>query len=261
MSPQNLTNVYNQNPTLQGQYTLQQYLDLFGQGSYTPIQPTPTTTGDPNPTLIQPKQGIINQNINQFQNQGGGGEGDGNNTIGGKDYGYKSSFASTATTPEENENFLNDIGEGTIDDDDMPGFDLKGLGAFFSNLPTPFNLAKKGMKAFNDYQEKKAKEREIELQKEIEAANLKAAIDAAEAERVAGVQSSLNEGSYVDRDSSGMSASDQQVGGGAGVAGLGSSATDRGSKSHQGYSQHAKGGRVRKRGSYFDGGIVSLRRR
>ena len=45
MSPQNLTNVYNQNPTLQGQYTLQQYLDLFGGSSttttpqlYTPVQ-------------------------------------------------------------------------------------------------------------------------------------------------------------------------------------------------------------------------------
>ena len=33
MSPQNLTNVYNQNPTLQSNYTLQQYLDLFG-GQY-----------------------------------------------------------------------------------------------------------------------------------------------------------------------------------------------------------------------------------
>ena len=255
MSPSNLTAVYNNNPTLQSQYSLPDYLALFGQdSSSTPqlatayVDPTTSTTSAPASTGIP---SIINQNLNQ-----GGGEGDGggNNTIGGKDYGYKSSFASTGTTPEENENFLNDIGEGTIDDDDMPGFDLKGLGAFFSNLPTPFNLAKKGLKAIKDYQEKKAKEREIELQKEIEAA-------AAEAQRVAAVQSSLNEGSYVDRDSSGMSASDQQVGGGAGVAGLGPSATDRGSKSEQGYSQHAKGGRVRKRTSYFDGGIVSLRRR
>ena len=43
MSPQNLTNVYNQNPTLQGQYTLQQYLDLFG-GSSTTTTPTLTPT-------------------------------------------------------------------------------------------------------------------------------------------------------------------------------------------------------------------------
>ena len=66
MDVNNLTNVYNQNPTLQGSYTLQQYLDLFG-GSSTPT-PTPTP-GIP---------GIINQNINQYQGggndkQGGGG--------------------------------------------------------------------------------------------------------------------------------------------------------------------------------------------
>ncbi len=77
--------------------------------------------------------------------------------------------------------------------------------------------------------------------------------------RVAGVQRSLNTGTYVDRDSSGMSASDRAVGGGKGVAGLGSSAEARGSKSAQGYSQHAKGGRVKKRRSYFnDGGRVYL---
>ena len=69
MSPQNLTNVYNNNPTLQGSYTLQQYLDLFGQGSTTTPTPTPTPT-TPTPTPGIPS--IINQNINQYQNQGGG---------------------------------------------------------------------------------------------------------------------------------------------------------------------------------------------
>ena len=68
MSPQNLTNVYNQNPTLQSNYTLQQYLDLFG-GSSTGTTPTPT------PTPTPPSQGIINSGINQYQNQGGGGGG------------------------------------------------------------------------------------------------------------------------------------------------------------------------------------------
>ena len=61
MDINNLTSVYNQNPTLQGQYTLQQYLDLFGGSTYTP----PTT---PTPTPDVPDQGIINQNINQYQN-------------------------------------------------------------------------------------------------------------------------------------------------------------------------------------------------
>ena len=70
MSPQNLTNVYNQNPTLQSNYTLQQYLDLFG-GSSTP----PPATIQPVPTPNVPEKGIINQNINQYQSGGGGGGG------------------------------------------------------------------------------------------------------------------------------------------------------------------------------------------
>lgn len=80
-----------------------------------------------------------------------------------------------------------------------------------------------------------------------------------ERERVAAVQAKVDAGTYVDRDRYGMTASDRAVGGGRGVAGLGPSAEDRGRNSAQGYSQHAKGGFVR--GSYFNGGIVSLRRR
>jgi len=73
MSPQNLTNVYNQNPTLQGQYTLQQYLDLFG--GTPPTATIPPSNPNAPTTPITPNQGIINQNINQYQNQGGGGGG------------------------------------------------------------------------------------------------------------------------------------------------------------------------------------------
>ena len=77
MDVNNLTNVYNQNPTLQSNYTLQQYLDLFG-GSSTPppatIPPsdpnaptTPIPPSDPNAptTPIDPGQGIIGADINQ----------------------------------------------------------------------------------------------------------------------------------------------------------------------------------------------------
>ena len=67
MDINNLTNVYNQNPTLQGQYTLQQYLDLFGGSSTT----TPPTTSPP--TTSPPNQGIIGSNINQYQTGGGDG--------------------------------------------------------------------------------------------------------------------------------------------------------------------------------------------
>ena len=72
MDVNNLTNVYNQNPTLQSSYTLPQYLDLFGQspttGTPPPVQITPTDPNAPN----APVDGIINSNINQYQNQGGG---------------------------------------------------------------------------------------------------------------------------------------------------------------------------------------------
>jgi len=73
MSPQNLTNVYNQNPTLQSNYTLQQYLDLFGGSSTGTTTPTTNTTTTTPTTNVS--QGIINSGINQYQNQGGGGGG------------------------------------------------------------------------------------------------------------------------------------------------------------------------------------------
>ena len=82
--------------------------------------------------------------------------------------------------------------------------------------------------------------KEIEKQKEIAAQE--------ERDKTAALQAKVDAGTYMDRDRYGMTASDRAVGGGAGVASLGPSAEDRGSKSAQGYSQHAKGG------------IVSLRR-
>jgi hypothetical protein len=77
MNVNNLTNVYNNNPTLQGSYTLQQYLDLFG--GTPPTSTIPPTDPNAPTTPITPDQGIINANINQFQ---GGGDGGGITTIG-----------------------------------------------------------------------------------------------------------------------------------------------------------------------------------
>ena len=76
MDVNNLTNVYNQNPTLQGSYTLPQYLALFGQGATTP--PTATVPPiDPNSPTTPLNSGIINSGINQYQNQGGDKQGGG----------------------------------------------------------------------------------------------------------------------------------------------------------------------------------------
>ena len=66
----NLIATYQSNPTLQGRYTQQQYLDLFGfgqQGPTLPVQPD-----EPQP--IKPEEGIKNI-IGQNLNQGGGGGG------------------------------------------------------------------------------------------------------------------------------------------------------------------------------------------
>ena len=71
MDVNNLTSVYNQNPTLQSQYTLQQYLDMFG-GSSTGNTGTTAQTQTTTPTS-NASQGIIGSNINQYQTGGGDG--------------------------------------------------------------------------------------------------------------------------------------------------------------------------------------------
>ena len=63
----NLIATYQNNPTLQSQYTQQQYLDLFGFGANQP-QPDPDPT-PPDPT--PPVENIIGQNLNQGGGDGG----------------------------------------------------------------------------------------------------------------------------------------------------------------------------------------------
>ena len=275
MSPSNLTAVYNNNPTLQSMYSLPDYLALFGQdSSSTPqlatayVDPTTSTTSAPASTGIP---SIINQNLNQ-----GGGEGDGNNTIGGKDYGYNSSFAQDdkvqgPQTKEEIEGFLNDIGEGTIDDDDLTaGLSFKeglySLQNTFKNLPTPLNLARKGIKAFNDYQEKKEAERqkkEAERQQEIEkekkAAEVRQAIADAEAiERIR--QQYAAQGRDYGQGGASQETQDSYEGSDGSYSGQGEASDWGGGEKDGGYID---GSNRRKKiiRSYFNGGIVSLRRR
>jgi hypothetical protein len=91
MSPQNLINVYNQNPTLQSQYTLQQYLDLFGGSSTGTTTTTPTTTTTTATTAGLPAvtQPIINYNQ-------GDGKGDDDDTTTGTNPGGKFDLATFA---------------------------------------------------------------------------------------------------------------------------------------------------------------------
>jgi hypothetical protein len=68
----NLTNVYNQNPTLQSQYTLQQYLDLYGGSS---AATTPTTATPYDPTMRHLRLILVKELSTRntyYQFQGGG---------------------------------------------------------------------------------------------------------------------------------------------------------------------------------------------
>jgi len=86
-----------------------------------------------------------------------------------------------------------------------------------------------------------------------------AAAAQAERNRVAQVQSRLNTGNYVDRDSGGYSASDRAVGGGREATNAqgqnAAQATSAGTGTSQGYSQHyMDGGRV----YYMNGGLADM---
>jgi len=85
--------------------------------------------------------------------------GDGPVDPGPTNYGYESPYASTGTTPEENENYLDDIGEGTIDKEDIknnrPGF-LSTVGKISRTMSNPFGTLAYG--AYKNYRQKKENE-------------------------------------------------------------------------------------------------------
>jgi len=235
MSPQNLTNVYNQNPTLQGQYTLQQYLDLFGQGS-TPTTPTPTPTPNPTPTPVQP--GIINQNINQYQGGNGGDGGPQGIAAVPGTYG-KEYTGMTMPNGTPIGSMVEMEGPGIIDSLKNTSSDLFSLYQKYSPLGM-IGAAIQKNKAFKTAQTNKALE-QIEMQRKIREAeaNKKSAREAYMARAQANANRRNNDGSGNTTNVTGF-----------GKSGLGRDPDDK----------MAKGGMVG-RTSYFNGGIVSLRRR
>jgi hypothetical protein len=124
----NLINTYQNNPTLQSQMTQQEYLDLFGS------RPTSTTTEQIVQSSVAPTiQPIVKKPILPIIPQESGGDGGGGTSKGGLglgrfDYGYDSLAKNTLDeegaggykTPGTDANiaFLQDIGEGTIPDED-----------------------------------------------------------------------------------------------------------------------------------------------
>jgi hypothetical protein len=222
---QNLIDTYNSNPTLQSKYTLPQYLALFDFSQTT--TPTQTTTTTPTQTPATPGiPNIINQNLNQ-----GGGDG-GTPPPTRPGLGYRG----PGSTVSGNFN-IDDIGEGTIDSDDLSfGLSVKeglyGLQNLFSNLPTPFNLAKKGMESFNNF---------LQQQKEERAAKAQLAAQLAAAQREIAAKG------YKDHGQGGASASE--------MAGYEAADGSYGGASTQDYGGGEKDGGLI---GYNDGGRVYL---
>ena len=213
MDVNNLTSVYNQNPTLQGSYTLQQYLDLFG-GSSTPANTATTTatTTTPTPTTTNSGQGIINANINQYQNQGGGGGGIGGGKFGNQDMsdmkefnmpGFDApvkGFKNTSTGMYQDKDGLNiqNLGVGSfgvvgliekafgLDKEDPKYAGLFDKVSYKALMKNPY-LAK----SFFARQDKKKQD---DLQKKIDADNKKAAQDAKNARDLATIQARVARG-------------------------------------------------------------------
>ena len=237
----NLSNTYQQSPSLQNQFaTEQDYLDLFDNNKTTPAMaqayvPTNDTTGIK--SIVNTATPIINQ---------GGGDGPPGAPPGATDPGITS----------------DDYGLG-VDDQTGMGYELtdqdrsdisgqktkntaKGLMAAlsFAFNPIGFFIGRYAKDRYKEYKEKKAKD----LQNEIDAANKAAAQQAAFDRAMANPKdfyASLNDGA-------GASVSDQ-------------SRDQAGDGNQSGASPFAYGGRVRGGGgpteSYFKGGIVSLRGR
>jgi len=141
------------------------------------------------------------------------------------------------------ENFEDEL----FDEDRQKYLDSKKIGIMkiLQNIPTPFNLARKGLEAFRKYQEKKEIERKIQEQKDIQAAKDRA-------DDLQRLNQQMQDTGVTGKD---YNQAANLTGGGGGNERIGGitarEATYDGNPNtgtKQGYSQH-----------YANGGLVSLR--
>jgi len=264
MSPSNLTAVYNNNPTLQSMYSLPDYLALFGQdSSSTPqlatayVDPTTSTTSAPASTGIP---SIINQNLNQ----GGGGEGDGPQGIADTPGTYGKEYTGQ-TMPDGTPigSMVEMEGPGIIDSlknttDDL--VDFYKTYSPFGFILGKIEQTKKDKIAREKIAFEKAEKERIAKEAIAEAERIEAAKKEQERQAIAnlaGLSSTTTQGGGGGIASSGMTGA-QAAGMGGGSRQATSAGSTKSGRTDGGWGW-AKGGFVR--GSYFNGGIVSLRRR
>ena len=189
-------------------------------------------------------------------NQGGGDGGESIIDPGPQDYGYKSSYASIGTTPGENDNYLKDIGEGTIDEEDIknnrPGF-FSTVGKIGGLLSNPLGTMAYG--AYRNYAQKKENE-----QRRQEAQQLQDQLAVADREITAnnyrnyGSGAADGSGGYNEGDGGSYSgASTEDYGGGEKDGGF-IDGTNRRPFNSGGRAGYFFGGRV----SFKNGGLASI---
>ena len=230
----NLSNTYRGSPSLQNQFaTEQDYLDLFDNNQVTPAMaqlyvPTNDTTGIKSITNTAPT--IINQT---------GGGGDTNPP------GPKTGFSSQGAPYGNAKGGIHDYSETGIMGTGITGKGLLAAMGFAMN-PIGFFIGRYAKKTYKDYKEKKEKER---IDKE------NAAKAAANAYDYKGRSNQY--GTHYSTISKEKAASNREGRRGGTTGGY--------STASHGKAMHgARGGFVPtglSRGSYFNGGIVSLRRR
>ena len=155
----NLSNTYQQSPSLQNQFaTEQDYLDLFDDNKVTPAMaqayvPVDDTTGIK--SITNTAKPIIST---------GGGD-DGDNNTGGPGYGY----TGPGSTVSETGFNIDDIGEGTVDSVDNigTGITAKGLMAAigFAINPIGFFVGRYAKDRYKEYKERKEKQDAIDKAK------------------------------------------------------------------------------------------------
>lgn len=158
----NYINTWNNSSVLQGQFpNVNDYVDLFRTSGYTPATNAPTTSTPPSgiQTLLQ--------DIDPTINTGDSNENRDVTTDPFSGLGYSSENFGLGTNKDLSDYEADAAKVGRTTAGQLNKFGVNVFGAL-KNIPTPMNLAIKGMQAFQEYQERKAAEEAAAKAAEVE---------------------------------------------------------------------------------------------
>ena len=241
----NLIAVYNENPVLQSKFSLDEYLNIMEPGSYTPPTIAEAITEQPVESIVNTQQPIINQ----------GGDRDTFTPIDPNAVKYPYGGGSS-------ENFnLGPKGEAFDYEADAYGIgptiggQLSKIAIGLGNLPTPFNYLRKAISNSAQVQKEKEEAAIRKAEEERIAKELIAEAERIEAARIEAARIETAQRAEIEA----MRQRNEQRGQGGYQAGYGNDFMGGGDRD-RGNNPGDKGGSDTM-GSFFNGGIVSLRRR